>query len=159
MRPHITEKDYQKAIPVTTVQRELTRILREAGYRVTQPRLAVLQVMVDHDAGLSPEEIHRLGQALCPSLGLVTVYRTLELFGEMNLVQRLHSEKHCHAYASGGGDRHHLICQRCHRVTAFDCDGLEGLIARVHRQTGYAISEHLLELSGLCPECQAAQQN
>ena len=133
--------------------------LRQEGYRVTQPRLAVLQVLAENDEGLSPDEIHQLGREIYPSLGLVTVYRTLELFGEMDIVRRVHSAGHCHAYASGGCDRHHLICQRCHRIIEFPCEGLGELIDRVRRQTGFTISDHLLELSGLCPECQAASKH
>jgi hypothetical protein len=43
-----------------------------------------------------------------------------------------------------------LVCQGCHRVIEFPCDGLEDLIEGVRRRTGYAITGHLVELSGLC---------
>jgi Fur family ferric uptake transcriptional regulator len=138
-------------------QTEMAHTLRQAGYRLTQPRLAVLQVLEEIDEGLSPEEVHQQGKTICASLGLVTVYRTLELLAELGLVRRVHSEQRCHSYASAGTDRHHLICQECHRVTEFPCDGLDGLIEAVRQQTGYAITEHLLELSGVCPECQARE--
>jgi len=154
----LLKKIFKKVTIVTVEQYELSQALRQAGYRVTQPRLAILRVLAEHDEGLSPEEIHVLGKELCPTLGLVTVYRTLELFREMDLVRRVHSDRRCHAYASGGDDRHHLICQHCHRVIEFPCDGLDDLIARVRRRTGFTVSEHLLELSGLCPECQAAHE-
>ena len=137
------------------LQTDMARALRQAGYRLTQPRLAVLQVLEESSAGLSPEEVHQQGKAICTSLGLVTVYRTLDLLAELGLVRRVHSEQRCHSYACAGMDRHHLLCQGCHRVTEFPCDGLDGLMEAVREQTGYTITEHLLELSGLCPECQA----
>jgi Fur family ferric uptake transcriptional regulator len=136
-------------------QTEMAHTLRQAGYRLTQPRLAVLQVLEESDEGLSPEEVHQQGKTVCVSLGLVTVYRTLELLAELGLVRRVHSQQRCHGYASAGAARHHLLCRGCHRVTEFPCDGLDDLIEAVRRQTGYAITEHLLELSGVCPECQA----
>jgi Fe2+ or Zn2+ uptake regulation protein len=120
-------------------QTDMTQILRQAGYRLTQPRLAVLKVLEKSCAGLSPEEVHQQGRTICASLGLV---------------RRVHSEQRCHSYARAGMDRHHLLCQGCHRVTEFPCDGLDGLMEAVREQTGYTITEHLLELSGLCPECQ-----
>jgi Fur family ferric uptake transcriptional regulator len=135
-------------------QTDMTQILRQAGYRLTQPRLAVLKVLEKSCAGLSPEEVHQQGRTICASLGLVTVYRTLDLLVELGLVRRVHSEQRCHSYARAGMDRHHLLCQGCHRVTEFPCDGLDGLMEAVREQTGYTITEHLLELSGLCPECQ-----
>ncbi len=135
----------------------MAQALRDAGYRLTQPRLSILQVLEEGNAGLSPEEVHQRGKTTCPSLGLVTVYRTLDLLAELGLVRRVHSEQRCHGFSSIGTDRHHLICQGCHRVTEFPCDGLDGLIRSVRQQTGYTITEHLLELSGLCPDCQAKE--
>jgi Fur family ferric uptake transcriptional regulator len=137
---------------------EMAQALRAAGHRLTQPRLAVLQVLQESDAGLTPEEITQQGRAICMSLGLVTVYRTLDLLSELGLVRRVHSEQHCQRYARAGTDRHYLVCDGCHRVVEFPCAGLEGLIERVGNQTGYTIQNHLLELSGLCPECRAGSR-
>jgi Fur family ferric uptake transcriptional regulator len=136
-------------------QTKMAQTLRQAGYRLTQPRLAVLQVLEENEAGLNPEEVYRQGKAICPSLGLVTVYRTLELLTGLGLVRRVHSEHRCHSYATAGVERHYLICQACHRVIEFPCDGLDSLIESIRRRTGYTITEHLLELSGLCPDCQS----
>jgi Fur family ferric uptake transcriptional regulator len=135
----------------------MARALREAGYRLTQPRLAILKVLEENDEGLSPEEIYRQGKVIYASLGLVTVYRTLDLLAELGLVRRLHSEHRCHSYACAGSDRHYLVCSGCHRVVEFPCDGLEALVEGVRKHTGYTISDHLLELSGLCPDCQKEQ--
>jgi Fur family transcriptional regulator, ferric uptake regulator len=135
----------------------MAQALREAGYKLTQPRLAVLRVLAENDAGLNPEAIYAHGKTIYPSLGLVTVYRTLELLAELGLVRRVHSEHRCHSYASARVDRHYLICEGCHRVVEFPCHGLEALLESVRQQTGYTINAHLLELSGLCPECQMGQ--
>ena len=136
-----------------TDQPKMAQALREAGYRLTQPRLAILRVLQENDGGLNPEEVYWQGKTICPSLGLVTVYRTLDLLTDLGLVRRLHSEHRCHSYASAGKDRHYLVCRACHRVVEFPCDGLEGLIEDVRQRTGYTITGHLLELSGLCPAC------
>jgi Fur family ferric uptake transcriptional regulator len=133
---------------------EMAQALQQAGYRLTQPRQAILQVLEESDVGLSAEEMHQQGKTICTSLGLVTVYRTLELLTELDLVRRVHSEQRCHSYVSAGIDQHYLICQGCHRVVEFPCEGLNSLIESVRRRTGYTITEHLLELSGLCQDCQ-----
>jgi len=138
-------------------QTPMAQALREAGYKLTQPRLAVLQVLEENEAGLNPEAIYDRGKTVYPPLGLVTVYRTLDLLNELGLVRRVHSEHRCHSYASAGSDRHYLICEGCHRVIEFPCHGLEALVESVRQQTGYTINAHLLELSGLCPECQMEQ--
>jgi Fur family transcriptional regulator, ferric uptake regulator len=134
-------------------QRSIIDALKEAGYRVTQPREAVLQVLQAHEEGLSPEEIHKLGKAIYPPLGLVTVYRTLEILNELELVRRLHGEEHCHRYASAIPEQHYLVCKVCHRILEFPCNGLDVLIQTVQAQTGYHVTQHLLELRGFCPDC------
>ena len=127
--------------------------LQEAGYKLTKPRLAVLQVLQENDKGLNPKEIHQLGKEIYPSMGLVSVYRTLDLLTELRLVTRVHSEHQCHSYASALSNRHYVICNTCYRVFDFPCQGLDELINRVQEETGFTVTEHLLELNGLCPDC------
>lgn len=132
----------------------MAQALHDAGYRLTQPRRAVLQVLEESAVQLSPYEIHRRGQSTYPHLGLVTVYRTLDLLDDLGLVRRVHSEGSCHNYARAGEDKHYLVCRGCHRVVQFPCGGLDELIEEVERRSAYTIDGHLLELTGLCPECQ-----
>ena len=140
----------------TLKQSQAALALRQAGYRLTQPRLAILQVLQENGGSLSPEEICQRGKAIYRPLGLVTVYRTLEILSELGLVRRVHSEQRCHSYAGAGSDRHYLICASCHRVLEFPCMGLESLIEGVQARTGFVITQHLVELSGTCPDCQRA---
>lgn len=133
---------------------EITQALCEAGYRLTRPRLAIVNVLENSDDRLSPKEIYDRGKAIYEPLGLVTVYRTLEILNDLRLVRRVHTGGQCHDYALAREDRHYLVCRRCDRVSEFPCDGLEHLIEEIQDQTGYAIETHLLELTGLCPSCQ-----
>jgi Fur family ferric uptake transcriptional regulator len=133
----------------------MAQALRQAGYRLTQPRLAVLQVLQENSGYLSPAEIRERGRALHPSLGLVTVYRTLETLDELGLVRRVHGQGNCHGYARANSARgHYLVCHRCGQVTEFPCEGMEGVIEAVRQRSGFTVEEHLLELVGLCPACQ-----
>jgi Fur family ferric uptake transcriptional regulator len=138
----------------TLKQSQAALALRQAGYRLTKPRLAILQVLQENGESLSPEEICQRGKAIYGPLGLVTVYRTLEVLSELGLVRRVHSGPRCHSYAGAGSDRHYVICEGCHRVIEFPCMGLLGLIEGVQARTGFVITQHLIELSGMCPDCQ-----
>ena len=153
-RMALLKKSYKKGNVLISNQAAGEQELRQAGYRLTKPRLAVLHVLQDSQEGLNPEEVYQRGQEICDSLSLVTVYRTLELLDELGVARRVHSEAHCHRYASAEQGRHYVICQGCHRVVEFPCAGLEGLIAGVRKRTGFQITDHLLELSGFCPDCQ-----
>jgi len=139
---------------VDIADNEMARTLRQAGYRLTQPRLAVLQVLQENREYLSPQEIHRRGKEVYQGLGLVTVYRTLAILDELGLARRVHTKDHCHGYAQAEGDKHYLVCRCCEQVVEFPCAGLENLIETVRRRTRYTIDAHLLELTGLCPGCQ-----
>jgi Fur family ferric uptake transcriptional regulator len=131
--------------------------LSAAGYRVTAPRRAVMQVLLGTRAPLPPQEILERGQLVHPRLGLVTVYRALALLEELNLVRRIHCDAGCHGYLPASpGHRHALVCRTCSRTVEFPGeDDLHVLIGRVEAGTGYRVEDHLLQLSGLCPECQA----
>ncbi len=135
---------------------EIVQALRQEGYRLTRPRLAVLQVLQENDGYLSPTEIHEHGRALHPSLGLVTVYRTLEMLDELGLARRVHGRGNCHGYArANSASGHYLLCHQCGQVIEFPCEGMEEIIEAVRQRSGFTVEEHLLELVGLCPACQS----
>jgi Fur family ferric uptake transcriptional regulator len=128
--------------------------LSQAGYRITLPRRAVIRAMLDDQTYSSPRQIHEHARRHCPSVGLVTVYRTLDLLAEMGFVRRIHTEDGCHGYAvASNGHRHHLICRQCGTTVEFDGCDLAAFLAHVGQETGYEIEEHLLELVGVCAAC------
>jgi Fur family ferric uptake transcriptional regulator len=130
--------------------------LIEAGCRITAPRRAVVQVLREAHVPLLPQEIMRQGRRVHRKLGLVTVYRTLALLTELDLVRRVHRENGCHGYVMASpGHRHHVICKHCNGTAEFPGeDDIHALIERVETGTGYWVDDHLLQLFGLCPDCQ-----
>ena len=114
--------------------------LKRLGYRLTRPRRSVLQVLMEADDCLRPEEIHV----------------RLSLLSGMDHVRRVHREDGCHGYARTElAHGHHLICRDCHQVIEFPgLDDLSLLIDPIERETGFLVEDHLLELLGLCPACQ-----
>jgi len=133
--------------------------LVKAGCRITAPRRAVIQTLLEADGPLSPQEIREQAQAVHRKLGLVTVYRTLNLLTGLNLVRRVHREDGCHGYLPASpGHRHALICQDCGRAVEFPGgDDIHSLVERVEARTGYLVDDHLLQLFGQCPNCQEAK--
>ena len=138
---------------------EWERLFANAGCRITASRRAVVQVLVEADVPLSPLEILEQARALHRKLGLVTVYRTLSLLLRLNLVRRVHRGDGCHGYLPASpGHRHALICRGCRRAVEFPGeDDLHVLIGRVEARTGYWVDDHLLQLLGLCPDCQKTE--
>ncbi len=128
--------------------------LQENGYRLTESRRAVVEIVAATSRALTPLEVFDQARAAHPDLGLVTVYRTLEKLEELHLIQRVHQPAGCHAFvAASQGHQHLLLCQKCGRVVFFDGDNLEYLFNAIAEKTGYVIKEHWLQLFGLCANC------
>jgi len=88
------------------------------------------------------------------NVGLVTVYRTLDLLSDLGYVRRVHSDHGCNGFAKvARGHRHHLICKRCGKVVDFEGCDLSSMVTRVERETGFVIDDHMLELLGMCSAC------
>ena len=129
--------------------------LQEQGYRLTAARRTVVEIIANSLRALTPLEVYQIAKKRHPGLGLVSVYRTLEMLHELNLVQRVHQEDGCNAYLPGmQGHQHLLICEQCGRAEYFEGDDLEALFAQLARQYGYHIQGHWLQISGVCPQCQ-----
>jgi len=135
--------------------------LADRGYRLTRPRQAVLQALFEDDDWLRPEEVLTHARERHPSVGLVTVYRTLALLEELGIVRRIHVEPGCHGYALAGlGHGHYLTCRSCHRVLEFPGrEDLSPLIRQISRRTGFVVEGHLLELSGTCATCRRRRRS
>jgi Fe2+ or Zn2+ uptake regulation protein len=134
----------------------VSKRLREAGYRLTQPRRAVVRALLEAGNWLTPEQVLVRARRRCPSLGLVTVYRTLEVLEGLAVIRRLHLDDGCHGFVrSELAHGHHLVCRDCRRVIEFPgSENLAPLVKQVAARTGYVIETHMLELVGLCPRCQ-----
>lgn len=129
--------------------------LQAHGYRLTESRRAIVEIVAATSRALTPVEVFDLARAAHPDLGLVTVYRTLEKLEELHLIQRVHQPGGCQAFiAAGQGHQHLLLCQNCGRVTFFEGDDLNYLFNAIAQKTGYIIQEHWLQLFGLCKYCQ-----
>ena len=130
-------------------------ILKSNGIKLTGPRYCVVEILTHTDKALTALEIFTLAHNRYPSLGLVSVYRTLEKLETLGLVQRVHQKDKCQAYiVSPVGHEHLLVCSECGKVSFFSGDDLIPLMSKVEGKTGYIVQEHWLQLLGLCTECQ-----
>ena len=131
--------------------------LTKQGLRLTKPRQVVLSILEETHHPLSPQVIHQVAEQTDKSISLVSVYRTLDLLNELNLVCRVHGQEDCQGYVlSSPGHHHQLVCRNCRKTVEFTGTAdLEPFIEVIQEQTGFQIDSHLLQLFGLCPECQA----
>ena len=132
----------------------LQKALREAGLRMTWQRRLILDVLAESEEHLEADALHDRAKLRAPGLSLATVYRTLALLKDMQLVEehRL-GEGHSHYEAVQEEPHYHFTCRRCGKVIEFD----SSLVARVKRQLcereGVEIVESHVHLIGHCQEC------
>jgi Fe2+ or Zn2+ uptake regulation protein len=130
-------------------------ILSRNNYRLTAPRLAVVQVIASSFRIMNPTEVYLQARKICEGLGLVTVYRTIEKLEDLGLIQRVHLPDGCHSFIAAADGHHHLIiCSRCNSARYFSGDDLTPIIGDLKENHGFLIQDHWLQLSGLCRECQ-----
>ena len=128
--------------------------LAARGMRLTRQRHAVLDAVADASSSVSPVQVFDAARQHCPELGLTTVYRTLELLSEIGALRRVHGPDHCEAFVPAGtAHGHTVLCSRCGTVVEFTDCHMQAVVEAAARQTGYLITEHFLQLTGLCAAC------
>ena len=135
-------------------ERKVVAALRQHGYKLTPQRREVIRTITSCPDLLTPAAIHQKAHRDHPNIGLVTIYRTLEILTKLKLICELHTGDSCPSYTiSAPGHHHHLICDNCGKVIDFTGYDLSELEQRLSLETGFKIDSHVLEFFGLCQNC------
>jgi Fur family ferric uptake transcriptional regulator len=137
-------------------RQEIVDALKLRGYKLTRQRRAILDIITRNRSPLTPADVHEKAKNRYPGIGLVTVYRTLELFDRLGFICKMHSGNSCRSYMMqrSSGHHHHLLCSICHRAVDFTDCNIRQMKERLVCQTGFKIDSHLVEFVGRCPDCQ-----
>lgn len=137
---------------------DLVRALDSAGYRLTEPRRAVAELIGGRRGHFTAADLIAEAKSRRLGIGRATIFRALDLFTELSLVERLDLPSGEHAYVEcARAHHHHVICSTCGRTTEVEDCGMQAVAAEVARRSGYQIDTHRLELFGVCPACAARQ--
>lgn len=132
----------------------LATMLKEHGYSVTKPRLAVFEQLL----GQEPLSMHTLVDRV-QTVDRASVYRTVALFEELGIVIRINigwkyklelSERFAEHH-------HHLSCIRCGQTVPINEQSLERMIEQLSSDYRFKPTAHQIEIQGLCAHCQAAE--
>ncbi|MDX1994609.1 MAG: Fur family transcriptional regulator [bacterium] len=130
--------------------------LRDAGYKLTNARLCVLEVLERHDGHMTSTQVLEEVARLNPSIGRASVFRTLDLFTQLALIRPTYIDSSMTPtyVLMPNGHHHHIVCVNCNRVIEFEDCGLGDLTRRLEQQYGVKMSGHLLEFYGQCTDCE-----
>ena len=132
------------------------RVLKAKGYKVTQPRKQVLNVLAQTKKPVSPYEIQEILHQKGEHLNHVTIYRTLDLFCLLNLAHKislvsgfvkctLGEKEGCHRF---------MVCRQCGALEEFANKALCEEENEIAQTLGFHAEQHFSEFLGLCSNCQ-----
>ena len=123
------------------------------GHRITASRRRVLMALLAAPTHFTVDDV--LQEA--PEVGRATVFRTMKLLQDLNVVCRvLMEDGSLHYRLSASGHHHHLVCRSCGRVADFSNCDVSSLVEQLVQSTDYQIDGHWLEVYGRCRSCRDA---
>jgi Fur family transcriptional regulator, ferric uptake regulator len=132
--------------------------LGEAGQRTGGARSAVVDLLADQDCCLSAQEIAQRLRTRGNRVGTASVYRALDLLHGIGLVQRIEFGEGGARYEPvipGGEHHHHVLCDSCGTLSAFEDEGLERAIGRLAKRLRHQVSGHDVLIHGRCARCES----
>jgi len=136
------------------LEAEHSELLQRRGVRVTRSRLEVLGELARERDDVTAQALwHRLRERDSQT-GLATVYRTLALLADKGVVDTMthHGTELCYRLCTDA-HHHHLVCANCHRVVEIEQCGLGKWLDTVTKQHGFVVTDHRVEITGLCRAC------
>jgi Fur family ferric uptake transcriptional regulator len=131
-------------------------VLSHAGLKRGGARERVIDLLATKPCALSAVEIEDELRSLGRPTGRASIYRVLDLLVEHGLAERLEvgdGQARFERSHPDGEHHHHLVCDRCGRLVAFDDPGLERAIGRLSERLGVRIDSHDVLLRGACQRC------
>lgn len=131
-------------------------VLARAGLRRGGARERIIELLSQEACALSAVEIEDALRAHGARIGRASIYRVLELLVEHGLVERVAVGQGLSRFERilpSGEHHHHLICDQCGRLVAFDDPALERAIDRVSARLGMQVNHHDVVLRGACADC------
>jgi Fur family transcriptional regulator, ferric uptake regulator len=133
---------------------EESKQLKNAGLKITLPRLKVLQILEQsQNHHLSAEGVYKALLETGEDVGLATVYRVLTQFESAGLVARHNFGGHSVFELSQGAHHDHLVCVKCGCVEEFVDEIIEQRQKTIAERANFKMTDHALNIYGICPRC------
>jgi Fur family ferric uptake transcriptional regulator len=143
---------------------DLKKIIRSMGLKITDQRLLIITCL--HDAEIKLGERHVTAQELFErvtkkdsSVGFATVYRFLRDMANKGFVTEVRMGGQASRYELTSKEHHdHLTCTKCGKIVEFENKKIEKLQEQVAEYFGFVLTNHILELYGVCSTCQTRNE-
>lgn len=134
------------------------QLMKNAGYKLTNQRRKVFECLEkSRDVHITTEEIYQRLKEDNKDIGIATVYRTLLIFDELGIVQKLDIDDNGTRYELvsefSSHHHHHLICTSCNKVEEVTIDLLDEVEDKIGKRHDFKIDNHDLNFYGTCKNC------
>jgi Fur family ferric uptake transcriptional regulator len=141
-------------MPVDKPGQRLQR-LREAGFKLTNARVKVLDVLEASDDHLTSTQVIDAVNELDAGIGRASVFRSLDLLTSLAIIRPTYIDSSVTPkyVLLPDGHHHHIVCTGCNKVIEFNDCGLTDLARRLETEYAVKITGHLLEFFARCDGC------
>ncbi len=146
-----------RTIEYEALLEEFKSLLKKNGEKFTIQREVILETLYNSDEHLTPEALHQRIQKQYPDLktGIATIYRTLSRLEDSDMVTSLSFGAQGKKYELGAKDHHdHMICTECGNIMEFVDEEIEKRQELIAERFGFKITDHSMQIYGLCKNCQ-----
>jgi len=154
---NVTTNFNDRTIEYEQLLNDFKSLLKKNNLKFTIQREVILDTLYNSDEHLTPEILHHLIQEKHPQLktGIATVYRTLALLEDSQMVTSLSFGAQGKKYELGAKEHHdHLICTECGTITEFVDEEIEKRQHDITDELGFKMSDHSMQVYGICKKCQ-----
>lgn len=154
---NITTDFNDRTVEYAQLLNDFKILLKKNNLKFTIQREVILETLYNSDKHLTPEALHHLIQNKYPDLktGIATIYRTLALLEDSNVVTSLSFGAQGKKYELGAKEHHdHLICTECGMITEFVDEDIEKRQHLITEKLGFKMSDHSMQIYGTCSKCQ-----
>ena len=135
------------------------KTLNVGGMRATNQRALLLEIIHQGEGHLDADEIHRRARETQPRISLSTVYRSLQAFKKLGLVEEVHfDETHHHYEVKPSSEHYHLVCLGCGKVIEFHYPLSRYIKRNVAETKDFEIVSTEIRMTGYCPRCRQSRK-
>jgi len=135
---------------------DFKQLLKKNGLKFTKQREKILEALYESEGHLTPEGLHHKLQEKHPDLkiGIATIYRTLSLLEDSNIVTSLSFGAQGKKYELGTKEHHdHMICTECGDIIEFVDEAIEKRQHVIAESLGFQMDDHSMQIYGICKKC------
>ncbi|WP_300379559.1 Fur family transcriptional regulator [Clostridium sp.] len=126
--------------------------LKDNGIRITNGRISILNIIESSTKGLAADKIYSECKKNNKNINLSTIYRTLEMLEEKNILKKINIDGPAIFVLKKEAHMHTLRCDMCNKSVEIQCP-MEEIEESIKTQAGFSLTEHKLELKGICDKC------